>query len=200
MTLSLLMEKDNGDDPLAYRFFCLQSHYRKALVFSWENLDNAQGAYQKLISKLAALKPEDGAVDGAALDALRDKFKAALDNDLNTALAVTALYDVLKAKTTDATKKAAVAEFDTVLGLGLIEKAEAKRAAEAKAAALAKNVEFAVIPEDGAEDPEVTALLLARRDAKKAKNFAEADRIRDELAAKGIALTDIPNGVKWKKS
>ena len=197
LTVSLLEEK--GYAPLAYRLFCLQSHYRKALVFSWENLDNAQGAYQKLIAKIAALKPEDGAVDGAALDALREKFRAALDNDLNTALAVTALYDVLKAKTTDATKLAAIAEFDAVLGLALIEKAEAKRAQDAKAAAASKNAEFAVIPEDGAEDPEVTALLLARRDAKKAKNFAEADRIRDELAAKGIVLTDLPGGVKWKK-
>ena len=197
LTVSLLEEK--GYDPLAYRLFCLQSHYRKALVFSWENLDNAQGTYQKLIAKIAALKPEGGAVDNAALDALREKFRAALDNDLNTALAVTALYDVLKAKTTDETKLAAIAEFDAVMGLGLMEKAETKRDQDAKAAAAVKNAGFAVIPEDGAEDPEVTALLLARRDAKKAKDFAGADRIRDELAARGIALTDIPNGVKWKK-
>ena len=197
LTVKLLEEK--GYDPLAYRLFCLQSHYRKVLVFSWENLDNAQKSYEKLIAKIAALKPDGEAVDPAALGALREKFRAALDNDLNTSLAVTALYDVLKAKTNYATKLAAIEDFDGVLGLDLLAKAEAKRQADAKAAAAAKNVEFAVIPEDGAEDPEITALLLARRDAKKAKNFAEADRIRDALKAQGVEVTDIPNGAKWKR-
>jgi len=197
LTVSLLEEK--GYDPLAYRLFCLQSHYRKALVFSWENLDNAQGAYTKLIGKIAALKPGTGEVVQADFDALKAKFCAALDNDLNTSLAVTALYDVLKAKTTDDTKLAAIADFDRVLGLELIEKADAKREADKKAAAAAANTEFAVISEDGIEDAEITAKILARRDAKKAKNFAEADRIRDELTAAGIELTDIPNGAKWKR-
>ena len=196
LTVSLLDEK--GYDPLAYRLFCLQSHYRKSLVFSWENLDNAVVTYNKLIGKIAALKNE-GEVEEAAFTALKEKFSAALDNDLNTSLAVTAIYDVLKAKTTDATKLAALAKFDTVLGLDLIKKADAKREADAKAKAAAANVAFAVISEDGEEDKAVEELILARRDAKKAKNFAEADRIRDELKAMGIELTDIPNGAKWKR-
>ncbi len=196
LTVSLLEEK--GYDPLAYRLFCLQSHYRKSLVFSWENLDNAVVTYNKLIGKIAALKDE-GEVEEAAFTALKEKFSAALDNDLNTSLAVTAIYDVLKAKTTDATKLAALAKFDEVLGLDLIKKAAAKRDADAKAKAAAANVAFAVISEDGEEDKAVEALILARRDAKKAKNFAEADRIRDELKAMGIELTDIPNGAKWKR-
>lgn len=71
----------------AYRFFCLQSHYRRNLVFSYENLDNAAGTFQKLVAKIAALQPEDGeAVDEAALAALQAKFRKALDNDLNTSL------------------------------------------------------------------------------------------------------------------
>ncbi len=196
LTVSLLEEK--GYDPLAYRLFCLQSHYRKSLVFTWENLDNAVVTYNKLIGKIAALKVE-GDVEEAAFTALKEKFSAALDNDLNTSLAVTAIYDVLKAKTTDATKLAALAKFDEVLGLDLIKKAAAKREADAKAKAAAANVAFAVISEDGEEDKAVEALILARRDAKKAKNFAEADRIRDELKAMGIELTDIPNGAKWKR-
>ena len=196
LTVSLLEEK--GYDPLAYRLFCLQSHYRKSLVFSWENLDNAVVTYNKLIGKIAALKNE-GEVEEASFAALREKFSAALDNDLNTSLAVTAIYDVLKAKTTDATKLAALAEFDKVLGLDLIEKAAAKREADAKAKAAAANVAFAIISEDGEEDKAVEEMILARRDAKKAKNFAEADRIRDELKAMGIELTDIPNGAKWKR-
>ena len=94
LTVSLLEEK--GYDPLCYRLFCLQSHYRKALTFSWENLDNARATYEKLIGRVAALGTE-GTVDEAAAESYRAKFREALDNDLNTSLAVTALYDVLKA-------------------------------------------------------------------------------------------------------
>ena len=196
LTVSLLEEK--GYDPLAYRFFCLQSHYRKVLVFSWENLDNAQGAYNKLLKKIAALSDTSGAVDEAAAAELKAKFAAALDNDLNTSLAVTAIYDVLKAKTNDATKRAVLADFDRVLSLNLLEKADVLREKEAVQAAKSAG-EFTVIAEDGVEDAEITAKILARRDAKKTKNFAEADRIRDELKAQGIEITDIPNGAKWKK-
>ena len=196
LTVALLEEK--GYDPLAYRFFCLQSHYRKSLVFTWENLDNAQLSYNKLIAKIAALKPDDGEVDQAALRELKAKFSAALDNDLNTSLGITALYDVLKAKTGDATKLAAIADFDSVLSLGLIEKANAKREEFKKQAAVASGA-FTILAEDGTPDPAVEAKILERRDAKKAKNFALADAIRDELKASGIELTDIPGGVRWKR-
>ncbi len=195
LTVSLLEQK--GYDPLAYRFFCLQSHYRKSLVFTWENLDNAQGAYNKLIARIAALKPEDGEVDEAAFQELDQKFRAAMDNDLNSSLAVTALYDVLKAKTNDATKLKAIGAFDTVLGLSLLEKASVKRE-ELKRQQVAAG-QFTVVSESGENDPEVEARIMARQDAKKAKNFAEADRIRDELKAAGIEVTDIPHGAKWKR-
>ena len=195
LTVSLLEEK--GYDPLAYRLFCLQSHYRKSLVFSWENLDNAQGTYNKLIGKIAALKPGTAPVDEEAYNALRSKFTAALDNDLNTSLAVTAIYDVLKYQTNDETKLYAIADFDKVLSLDLIAKSEAKRE-ELKRHAVSGG-EFTVIAEDSTHDPEIESLLKARAEAKKAKNFAEADRIRDELKASGIEVTDIPGGAKWKR-
>jgi len=197
LTVSLLQEK--GYDPLSYRFFCLQSHYRKALVFSWENLDNAQLAFNKLIAKIAALKPEDGAVDQAAFEELKTRFTAAMDNDVNTSLGVTALYDVLKAKTNDATKLYAIADFDKVLSLDLIAKADAKREELKKQAAAGAAAEFALIPEDGAAVPEVEAKILERRDAKKAKDFARADALREELKSLGYEVTDIPNGAKYKK-
>ena len=201
LTLSLLEEK--GYDPLAYRFFCLQSHYRKALVFSWENLDNAQGAFNKLIARIAALKPGSSTVEREDFFALRDKFTAALDNDLNTSLAVTAIYDILKAKTTDDTKLAAIDHIDTVLGLNLIDKAIEKRAADAAEAAAAEqakaNAQFAVIAEDGVEDPSVTERIRERQRAKKERNFEYADQIRAELKAEGIEITDIPGGAKWKR-
>ena len=195
LTVSLLEEK--GYDPLAYRLFCLQSHYRKSLVFSWENLDNAQTTYNKLIAKIAALKPGEGEIEQEAVDALRAKFKAALDNDLNTSLAVTCLYDVLKYKTNDATKLFVLGDFDSVLSLSLLEKADKKREELKKQAVTAG--QFTIVSESGESDADVEARIMARQDAKKAKNFAEADRIRDELKAAGIEVTDIPHGAKWKR-
>ena len=193
LTVSLLEEK--GYDPLIYRLFCLQSHYRKTLVFSYENLDNAAKAYRKLVDKIAALDPKDAApVDTEAEAALREKFKAALDNDLNTALAVTSLYDVLKAKTSDSTKLAMLSEIDSVLGLGLLTAAEKARAAKPKAAAGQTEAVF------GEGDPEIDALVLRRQQARKEKNWAEADRIRDELTNMGITLVDTKEGVHWSRS
>ena len=182
LTLALLEEK--GYDPMAYRFFCLQSHYRKNLVFSYENLDNAVLAYNKLIDKIAALNPEaEGEPDAAALKALKARFMKGMDADLNTSLAITALYDVLKEKTDDRTKLAAIGDFDRVLSLNLLEAAAKKRAQQ---------------PEEE-RNPAIEALLAARAAAKREKNFAEADRIRDELKARGIEIIDTPQGAKWKR-
>ena len=183
LTVSLLEQK--GYDPMAYRLFCLQSHYRRNLVFSWENLDNAVIAYDKLIARIAALKA-DGPVDQDAFNQLKDSFVNALNGDLNTSVAVTAMYDVLKAKTNDATKLAALRDFDQVLCLNLLEAAEKLQEKQAQ--------------EAGEQaDPEIDALVAARTEAKKAKNFAEADRIRDELKACGIEIIDTPQGTKWRK-
>ena len=183
LTVSLLKEK--GYNPMVYRLFCLQSHYRRNLVFSWENLDNAAITYEKLIARIAALK-EGGEVEQEAFDALKERFLTSLNNDLNTSLAITAVYDVLKAKCSDATKLAALKDFDYVLSLNLIEEAaKIRKQQEEEAAASA--------------DPEIDGLIEARTAAKKAKNFAEADRIRDELKARGIEIIDTPQGTKWKR-
>ena len=183
LTVSLLEQK--GYDPMVYRLFCLQSHYRRNLVFSWENLDNAATAYEKLIAKIATLK-DDGQVEEAAFQQLKGRFEGALNGDLNTSVAVTALYDVLKAKCSDATKLALIRDFDQVLSLDLLE--HAKTLNEKKQAEEAANA-----------DPEIDALVAARTEAKKAKNWAEADRIRDELKARGIEIIDTPQGAKWRK-
>jgi len=196
LTVSLLEEK--GYDPMVYRYFCMQSHYRKLLAFSWDALENAGRAYDKLVAKIAQLNPSDTSVDDTVLASLKDNFKAALDNDLNTSLAVTALYDVLKAKTNDGTKLAAIADYEQVLSLNLLEAAEKIRAkaaaekvaaeAEAAAKAAAPKDEFTLWVED---------LIAQRAAAKKEKNYARADEIRAELAAKGVTLTDTPGGTTF---
>ena len=188
LTVSLLEEK--GYNPLAYRFFCLQSHYRKSLVFSYENLDNAQGAFNKLLSKIAALKDDTNeAIDEVTVKELTEKFKAALDNDINTSLGITVLYDVLKAKTNDKTKLALLADFDKVLSLNLLD--EAKKLKEDK------KEEVSSVAVDDEFSKYVEEQLALRAEAKKNKNWAEADRIRDELTAKGVKILDTPEGAKW---
>ena len=196
LTVSLLEEK--GYDPLVYRFFCLQSHYRKGLVFSWENLDNATTAFTKLINRIAKLKVTEEAVDEAVLAEYKQKFIEVVGNDLNTSMGVTLLYDALKAKTNDATKLAILGAYDAVLSLDLLKKAEAKRAEDAKLAAKPAAAGGYIIHGEG--DPAIDALVMARYEAKKAKNFAEADRIRDELKAQGIEITDVVGGANWKRS
>jgi cysteinyl-tRNA synthetase len=192
LTVSLL--EKNGYDPLAYRYFCLQSHYRKALVFTWENLDNAAAAYGKLLNRIAALQP-GGDVDAAVCQDYKDKFLQQMGNDLNTSMGITAVFDALKAKTNDATKLAMIGEFDRVLSLSLLEKAAQLR--EKAAQTVQSGGSGYLITGEG--DPEIDALVLQRYEAKKAKNFAEADRIRDELNARGIELTDVKGGANWKR-
>ncbi|MBQ7834618.1 MAG: cysteine--tRNA ligase [Ruminiclostridium sp.] len=182
LTVSLLESK--GYNPLVYRFFCLQSHYRKSLVFTYENLDNAVTSYNKLTAKIGALlKAEQGEVEQAKYDELMKIFRDALDNDLNTSLAITALYDVLKAETTPATKLALIREFDKVLGIGLIESAS-------------KPAEEAVndIPQ------EVLDLAAQRAEARKAKNFALADELRGKIAEMGYIIEETRQGTNIKKA
>ncbi len=142
-------------------------------------------SYNKLIARITALK-QDGDVDENAFAQLKERFVNALNGDLNTSVAVTAMYDVLKAKTNDATKLAALADFDKVLCLNLLTAAEKLRQKEQEEA-------------NQSSDPEIDALVAARTAAKKEKNFAEADRIRDELKAKGVEIIDTPQGTKWRK-
>ncbi|MBO5756233.1 MAG: cysteine--tRNA ligase [Clostridia bacterium] len=190
LTVSLLENK--GYDPLAYRFFCLQSHYRKSLVFSWENLDNAVVAYEKVIARVMQLSTE-GEVDAEAFAQGKANFAKALDNDLNTALAITAVYDVLKAKCNDATKRALLNDFDAVLSLELVQTADKRRAE--------KEAEEKAAREQAMQDPfvaEILTLIDQRAAAKKAKDFAEADRIRQYLLSKGVTLLDTREGTTYQ--
>ena len=179
LTVSLL--ESRGYNPLVYRLFCLQSHYRKPLVFTYDALDNAAVAYNKLVARIRSLKKE-GSADITVAGPLREAFIEALGNDLNTSSALTVLYNVLKSDLDDLQKRNLIEDFDRVLSLDLIRAADEKDTA--------------------GTDPELEAYILerieARKAAKKAKDFAAADAIREELAAKGIAIKDTREGTVWE--
>ena len=180
LTVSLLESKNYN--PLAYRLFCLQSHYRKPLVFSYDALDQAAGTYKKLKNRIAELDKE-GAVDEAAVKEFKDKFVEVVGNDVNTSMGITLLYDVLKADINGPTKRAIIDSYDYVLSLDLLKEE---------------------VQEDSGVDAELEAYVLAkieeRKAAKKEKNFALADAIRNELLEKGIVLKDTREGVKWERA
>lgn len=181
LTVSLLEEK--GYHPLVYRMFCLQSHYRKPLEFSYEVLDNMENAYAKL-RKAAANLDADTELDERAFAEYKNKFLDAIAEDLNTSMALTVVYEVLKADISDKTKLALLNSFDEVLSLDLT-------AGELQEA-------------DAGVDMELENYILAkieeRKAAKAEKDFARADAIRAELLEQGIVLEDTREGVKWKRA
>ena len=183
LTVSLLEEK--GYDPIVYRLFTLQSHYRKPLVFTYEALDQATQTYKKLKNRIAAVADE-GAVDEAAKKEWHDKFAEAVGNDVNTAMGLTLVYDVLKSDLNGATKRAVINDMDYVLGLKLTEPASEGSEGGANAGV----------------DPELAAhveeLIAERAAAKKEKNFARADEIRAQLLEEGVTLIDTREGTKWE--
>ena len=163
----------------------MQSHYRKSLVFSWENLDNAKVTFDKLIAKIAPLTADkSGDIDKAEYDRLMAAFNEALGNDINTAMGITVLYDVLKSSANNATKLALIGEFDKVLGLDLIKKAQEKSSSA-----------------DAHDDipAEVMELVEQRKAARKDKNFALADELRDKIAALGYEIKETREGTQITK-
>ena len=180
LTVSVLQEQ--GYNPLVYRMFCLQSHYRKPLEFSYEILDNMKIAYDKLKKSTLRIKAEgdSSAVDTKAFDEYKAKFMDALSNDLNTSSAITVLYEMLKADINNATKLALIEDFDQVLCLDLL-----------------KEEESAVSSVDSELENYILERIEARKEAKKNKDFATADAIREELASKGITIKDTREGTVW---
>ena len=175
LTVNLLEQK--GYNPLSYRYFCLNSHYRNQLTFSWEALDSAENAYKKLKSRIKQLDRTPNLHD-SKLDYYQNKFKNAISNDLNTSSMITLVYDVLKdEELTDFTKLYLIDDFDKVLSLSLIE-------------------------EEKEISPELEELILGkieqRNQAKKNKDFALADKIRDELFEKGVKLIDSKEGTTYE--
>ena len=206
LTVSLL--RDRGYEPLVYRFFCLQSHYRKALVFTWDNLKNAQGAYKKLLLRIAHLDLADGPADEAVLAAYKEKFLQQVGNDLNTSMGVTLLYDALKAEANDATKLAILDSFDSVLSLSLLDEAAKLREKLCAAEPVPNALQPGASLKEGGEfqyrfvgdvPQEAKTMAQARQKAKEEKNYAEADRLRDAIKALGVDVADAKDSVTLTK-
>ena len=174
LTVSLLESK--GYNPLAYRLFCLQSHYHKQLVFTYESLDSALNTYNKLISKIRSIKKDDSVLDNQKIEEYKNKFKESLNNDLNTSNALTMLYDVLKSDLNNNTKLYLIEDFDTVLSLDLL-----------------KNDEI-----DSELLNYINQKIEERKEAKQNKDYVLADTIRTELEEKGIILKDTREGTTFE--
>lgn len=185
LTLSLLEKK--GYSPEVYKFFCLLSHYRKQLLFSYEALNSAKNIYDKLIGRIEKLnKDDDSIIDNEALRLFSTKFKSALENDLTTSLAITTIYDILKSDINDATKVALLKEIDSVLDIGI---------KDALSNELKMNDDhIETIPN------EVLELVDKRLEAKKKKDFAMADSIREHLRDIGYEIIDTKDGCEIKGS
>ena len=176
LTVSLLEEK--GYNPLAYRYLCLKSYYHNALTFSYDILDGVQNEYNKLKNKIKNITPNDDKIETEKIEEYNSKFKEALSNDLNTSMAITILYDVLKSNLNNNTKLALIKKFDEVLSLDLLKEETIKLDDETK--------EY------------IENKIKERNEAKKAKDFELADEIREELLNKGIIIKDTREGTIYE--
>ncbi len=172
LTVSAIEEE--GYNPLSYRFMVLQSHYRKQLAFSYENLSGAENAYKKLKRQVLNLKDNEE-INNDIKEEYLNKFKECLSDDLNTANCLTLIYEVLKSDATDTTKKEIISEFDKVLSLDLTK--EEKKAID---------------------ESYIKEMIVKRNEAKKNKDFTLADSIRSDLEKEGIILKDTREGTTYE--
>lgn len=187
LRLQLLLDK--GYHPLAYRMMCLQAHYRSELEFSWEGLGAALTRLKRMVMAVDRVRDElAGDPADPKLAAMRQKFDAAMSDDLNTPLALVALEEVLAAKKVDgSSKRALIEQMDEVLGLTLFE---------------LSRKDFRIRPVSvTVSEAHIEAELVRRNEAKVAKDFAASDAIRATLASEGVEVMDgDPLGWEWKLS
>ena len=175
LTLDAL--RDKGYDPLDYRYLCLSAHYRTQLEFSFEALDFARATLRGLKERIASLKEQQGGVvkDMAALEEAKIKFKAEMDDDINTPKALAVLWDFIKSPAAAADKLEFIKYADGFLALSLLH-ADAVKELPAAAA----------------------ALIAKREEARKNKDFKTSDDLRAELEKMGILIKDTPKGTEWR--
>jgi cysteinyl-tRNA synthetase len=177
LTLALLENK--GYKPLAYRFFCLGSHYRNQLIFSYNSLDTASASYDKLLNKVRSIETDDKPIENQELvDYYKNKFKQSLEDNLNTSNALTTLFEVIKdEKLNNNTKRFLIQDFDKVLSLDLLKEETITIDSELKS--------------------KIETLIAERNTAKSAKDYARADEIRNELASLGVTIKDGREGTTY---
>ena len=175
LTVSLLEKK--GYNPLDYRFMCLNSHYHRQLLFTFEALEQASSTLSKLRTRIANIV-STGELDKELYEKYNQKFKAELSNDLNTSNALTILYDLVKDNEVNGnTKLKLVSDFDKVFSLNLIQ--EEKKV-------------------DKGLEEYILAKIEERNEAKKNKDYALADQIRNELLEKNIIIKDTREGTSYE--
>ena len=205
LRLQLLIDK--GYHPLAYRMLCLQAHYRSELEFSWEGLGAALVRLKRLLMAVEQVKARHAELGSASIVPVETagwtlkqvqgdvggkfqpfvaRFDEAVSEDLNTAIALTVLEEVVGLKKVDLGEKLAlIAAMDAVLGLGLLDLNRTDLRLRPKAATITEG--------------EIEATLAARKEARAAKDFATSDRLRDELAERGVEVMDgDPLGWDWR--
>jgi cysteinyl-tRNA synthetase len=171
---------DQGVLPLAYRYFFLQAHYRKQQTFTDEAIVAADRGYRRLVASALPLRAADGAPDPTRSAPWRERFRAAVRDDLNAPRALAVAIEMLRDEALAAAeRRALLAEFDAFLGLDLL-------TAE-------------LPPEVQERDPRIDALVAEREAARRRRDFREADRIRDALAAEGVTIDDTPQGPRWRR-
>lgn len=178
LTISLLQKK--GFDPLDYRLFALTSHYRNYLNFTWEALENARESLKSLRRKTDPLIGKGGEIKSALALKIQKSFKEAIGDDLNTPMALGVLNEMLKEDLEDFEKASLVLDFDRVLGLNL---------GQSRLEPLTE-VDPSIVKK-------IEDLLAQRNEARKAKNWSESDKIRDELLKMKVTIQDGPNGTSW---
>ena len=165
-----------GYNPLSYRYMVLSSHFQKPLLFTYENLDQAQNAYLKLKSRIAKLNKNEDTLS-EDYNKYKQEFVDAMDNNLNTSLALTCIYDLLKSNMNDYTKLKLINEFDEVLSLDLTKEEE---------------------QELNINEDEINKVISDRNIAKANKDYAKADEIRNKLQEMGILLKDTREGTTYE--
>jgi cysteinyl-tRNA synthetase len=171
---------DEGIEPLAFRHFLLQAHYRQQQASSLEAVQAAATGHRRLVAQAAELREADGRPDDARMAPFQERFRAAVGDDLNTPRALAVVFDALRSEDLEAAdRRALLAGFDAWLGLGLADAEVAEAVQES--------------------DPRIDGLVAEREAARKARDFATADRIRDALAAEGVEIVDTPEGPRWQR-
>jgi cysteinyl-tRNA synthetase len=169
-----------GIPARAFRYFFLQAHYRQQQSFTDAAMEAAATGYDRLLLQAAQLREAGGEPDAAALAGPRERFRAAVRDDLNAPRALAVAWEVVRdAGLPEAVRWALLREFDAVLGLDLA-RGLPRQAARGS-------------------DPRIDALVAEREAARARRDFARSDRIRDELLAEGILVEDTPEGPRWRR-